>query len=487
MPKIHQRTKSIDLSKNQKLSSSEINSDSEKKNSITTVTTLKLENGKPVSLTNEIQHNREYLKKSKNIDTKSDLSHVPMRVKNRKKRPSREFLQRTADESESNETSEIFWNISDVVMEDSTSDKSSSNRQNVNIMTPIVELPTPSKSSKSSHKKTSATPSHKTSKTSALIPLAKKYKRVHVFKAQVILNSELCAACDKRTKFGKMILKCRECEMIIHTDCKDLLTRACFPCLNFPSHGSVSDFVNSDEHPKVPAILQLFINEIETRGLISHEVGLYRVNGSDLQVKQIKEKFFKRHQVPDIRKVNEVHVLCSFVKDFLNNLNEHLITYDSWHRFSKICEIQNEHEKIIELQQAILSLPEANRDTLAYLILHLQRISETIECKMPASNLARVFGPSIVGNSSPTKSPAEIINELKVQHQVVESLIKMPSSFYFSVLDSNEQPQKLFKISNKTPESMRKSKTAVVLSSILGPATNLPSTYSIQPIKTNSK
>ncbi|RMZ95726.1 rac GTPase-activating 1-like [Brachionus plicatilis] len=275
--------------------------------------------------------------------------------------------------------------------------------------------------------------------------------------------------------------------MIIHTDCKDLLTRACFPCLNFPSQGSVSDFVNADENPKVPAILQLFINEIETRGLISHEVGLYRVNGSDLQVKQIKEKFFKRHQVPDVRKVNEVHVLCSFVKDFLNNLNEHLITYDSWHRFSKICEIQNENEKIIESEQAILALPDANRDTLAFLILHLQRISETIECKMPASNLARVFGPSIVGNSSPNKSPAEIINELKIQHQVVENLIKIPSSFYFGVLDSNEQPQKLFKISSKTPESMRKSKTAVVLSSILGPATNLPSSYSIQSAKLASK
>lgn len=222
----------------------------------------------------------------------------------------------------------------------------------------------------------------------------------------------------------------------------------------------------------------MFINEIETRCLLNHEVGLYRVNGSDAQVKQLKERIFKRHQMPDLRKTNDVHVLCSFVKDFLNNLTEHLITYDMWHRFSKICEMPNDSERVYELQHAIQDLPESNRDTLCYLLLHLQRISETTECKMPSSNLARVFGPSIVGNSSPNQSPAEIINELKIQHQIVENLIKIPTNFYFSTIESNaEQQQRLFKNSNKTPELMRKSKTAVVLSSILGPATNTPSAY----------
>ena len=97
---------------------------------------------------------------------------------------------------------------------------------------------------------------------------------------------------------------------------------------------------------------------------------------------------------------------------------------------------------------------------------------------MPSSNLARVFGPSIVGNSSPSLQPAEIINELKVQHSIVENLIKLPTSFYLSFVDciDQQQQQRLFKNSAKTPELMRKSKTATVLSSILGPATNVQST-----------
>ena len=38
--------------------------------------------------------------------------------KNRKKRPSREFLQRSADESQSIEDSEFFWNGSDAIVEE---------------------------------------------------------------------------------------------------------------------------------------------------------------------------------------------------------------------------------------------------------------------------------------------------------------------------------------------------------------------------------
>jgi Rac GTPase-activating protein 1 len=163
---------------------------------------------------------------------------------------------------------------------------------------------------------------------------------------------------------------------------------------------------------------------------------------------------------------------------------------------SDIQDVQNETERVERLQDAVRDLPEANRDTLAYLLLHMQRISETPECKMPASNLARVFGPSIVGNSSANLPPAEIINEIRVQHQIVENLIRVPTNFYMSFIEAGDNLQtRLFKSSGlstnltsgaaaatalangKTPEQMRKSKTAVVLSSILGPAANIPVKY----------
>ena len=78
---------------------------------------------------------------------------------------------------------------------------------------------------------------------SGSIPLARKYKRSHLFKAQVILNSEYCAHCDKRNKFGKMIMKCRECDLVVHTECKDMLQRPCYPAFNFPNQGKFVIFI----------------------------------------------------------------------------------------------------------------------------------------------------------------------------------------------------------------------------------------------------
>ena len=296
---------------------------------ITAITTLKIgENGQPITVTSEIQHSDGVKYQTSQNGNKMELSFVP-RAKNRKKRPSREFLQRTADESESTEDSEIFWHGSEAVV----AEIAATNNNNVHIMTPIIEAPTPNPNRQ---KILTAMTPKPPAKCIALnsIPFARKYKRLHSFKAQVILNSELCAHCDKRTKFGKMVMKCKECELLVHTECKDLLQRPCYPAFNFPAQGKICDYV-LNEAPCIPPILQMIVHEIEQRGILGHEVGLYRVNGSDTQIKQLRERILKRHQAPDFRKINDVHVLCSFVKDFLNNLSEHLITYESWHRFAE--------------------------------------------------------------------------------------------------------------------------------------------------------
>ncbi len=320
---------------------------------IKTITTLRLDSdGRPCAVTSEVQHGTsEHLQVHSQTNQISkngnivELSFMPARTKGRKKRPSREFLQRSVDESATTNTddSEIFWNGTEVVDEIANGHQQQTVPNSVGMMTPIIEAPTPTSSRIQAGFKGSqgGTPAlskliPKNFSTGGAIPLARKYKRSHLFKAQVILNSELCAHCDKRTKFGKMVMKCRECDLVVHTECKDMLQRPCYPAFNFPTQGKIHDYVLADS-PQIPPILQMVINEIEQRGIVSHEVGLYRVNGSDSQIKHLKEKLIKRHQMPDLRKISDVHVLCSFVKDFLNNLNEHLVTYESWYRFTKAC------------------------------------------------------------------------------------------------------------------------------------------------------
>jgi hypothetical protein len=514
------RTRSSDMQQQQKQQIEQQQKPTTQSGSaIMAITTLRIgDDGKPIELSSEIKHS----------DATSTVTRRQINANlSKKRRPSREFLQRSAEDSDSTDDSKIFWNGSEEAVAEAVSEQkvaqtggtvggsisgmfnTPTNPHQVHIMTPIVEAVTPApKFAEGKQPMQNATPlkfnSVKNVNTGVLgsggsaTPLARRYKKPHSFNKQAILNSELCAHCDKRTKFGKMVMKCKECELVVHAECKDLIQMPCLSLANYPASGQgcIADYVSNSRPPYIPAVLQLLVNEIELRGLVSHEVGLYRVNGSDIQIKSLKEKLLKRHKLPNLRKINDVHVLCSFVKEFLNTLSEHLITYDAWHRFAKIVEVGNENERVRRLQEAVYDLPEPNRDSLAFLVLHLQRIADTPECKMPASNLARVFGPSIVGNSSPNLAAAEIINELKIQQQLVENLIKLSSDFYLQFVEPNnaseqfafqrqqqqqqqqQQPQPpqqhlLFKNYGKTPESLRKSKTAVVLSSILGPAMNL--------------
>lgn len=46
------------------------------------------------------------------------------------------------------------------------------------------------------------------------------------------------------------------------------------------------------------------------------------------------------------------------------------------------------------------------------------RVGDIVECKMPLTNLAKVFGPTIVGYSVPDPEPLQMINETKYQAMV---------------------------------------------------------------------
>lgn len=80
---------------------------------------------------------------------------------------------------------------------------------------------------------------------------------------------------------------------------------------------------------------------------------------------------------PNLSQIKDIPVICSCLKDFLRNLSEPLIPTSMWGDFVRATEA--EKTKALDEFRAILyqaiycSLPQPNRDTLAYIILHLQR------------------------------------------------------------------------------------------------------------------
>lgn len=119
--------------------------------------------------------------------------------------------------------------------------------------------------------------------------------------------------------------------------------------------------------------MQLFFShlQIETRGL--SEEGLYRVSGSEKEIKALKERILRGKTLPNLAGY-EIHAVCGCIKDFLRGLREPLIPTSLWKNFSNAVQSYDETEAVRELFAAINQLPQANRDTLAFLVMHLQRL-----------------------------------------------------------------------------------------------------------------
>lgn len=268
--------------------------------------------------------------------------------------------------------------------------------------------------------------------------------RPHVFSSKTFLKPESCGYCSKKIRFGSVAFKCSECRTCIHQDCRDKFTVSCLPQNTTPTAsktprclGTISEY-SPNCSPMIPALIVHCVNEIETRGL--NEAGLYRVSGSDRDVKALKEKFLKNNGIPNIQEV-DVHVLCGCVKDFLRSLSEPLIPLALWTVFSNAAQTiptDDDMDANKDVYKAVEMLPQPNRDTLAYLILHFQRIAECPDVKMPLTNFAKIFGPTIIGYSSPNPDEHKVFAETQVQYSVMFSLLNIPTDYWnkFITLDT---------------------------------------------------
>ncbi|KAJ8258201.1 hypothetical protein GJAV_G00194300 [Gymnothorax javanicus] len=255
--------------------------------------------------------------------------------------------------------------------------------------------------------------------------------RLHEFISKTVIKPESCVPCGKRIKFGKLSLKCRDCRVVSHPECRERCPLPCIPTLaGTPvriGEGTLADYVPATS-PMIPSLVVHCVNEIEHRGL--REAGLYRVSGMDRTVKELKEKFLRGKTVPLLSKVEDIHAICGLLKDFLRNLKEPLLTFRLNRNFMEAAEIQDDDNSIAMMYQTISDLPQANRDTLAFLIIHLRRVSQSPDTKMDVGNLARVFGPTLVGHAVPDPDPRTILQDTRRQPKVIERLLSLSAEYW---------------------------------------------------------
>ncbi|XP_055078448.1 rac GTPase-activating protein 1 [Periophthalmus magnuspinnatus] len=284
----------------------------------------------------------------------------------------------------------------------------------------------------------------------------------HVFISKTVIRPESCYCCGKRMRFGKAVVKCRNCRVVVHPECKSKCPVGCSsmgptapgsqtkPGTNKP--GSLESFCPVGR-PRVPLLVVECISEIERRGL--KERGLYRVPGGDRAVKELRERFLSGKTSLNLGKVEDVHAICGLLKDFLRKLPEPLITFRLHPRFMEAAELEDESGTVI-LYKAISELPPPNKDTLAIILLHLHKVMASAECHMDHGNLCRVFGPTLIGHALAEPSPTTIMKDTASQHKVMSRLLSVPVDYWKRVLSQTEQtPTSAPSLANGTPTCVK--------------------------------
>ncbi|CAI9570617.1 unnamed protein product, partial [Staurois parvus] len=116
-----------------------------------------------------------------------------------------------------------------------------------------------------------------------------------------------------------------------HPECRDYCPKQCPPGSLPVQHTGLkkgqrllTDFAPAMP-PMVPNLVVQCVNEIEKRGL--SERGLYRISGCDRQVKEMKQKLLYGKVKSQQLSKEDIHTICSVLKDFLRSLHEPLLTF----------------------------------------------------------------------------------------------------------------------------------------------------------------
>lgn len=262
----------------------------------------------------------------------------------------------------------------------------------------------------------------------------------HYFEnAKLLTFTKNCFVCNKSLMM-KNICRCKDCNIIIHNSCRD---GAPMPCIPFSEKSKKNTPQKNKRVPRlvdlcpvspplVPAVLIRLVYAIEQR--ITYE-GIYRVPGNKDHVESLLNTMTNTSVIPQLNKEHP-EVLTSTLKKFLNILKEPIIPTSSYNEFIEASRGHTDDR----LYEAIAELPYPNRDTLAFLIIHFQKVAKfQNENKMPIENLAKCIGITVMngrrrdGNTLEHTSGYE---EADRQRNAMERLLRLPEDYWLQYLDS---------------------------------------------------
>ncbi|KAJ1897640.1 hypothetical protein LPJ66_003247, partial [Kickxella alabastrina] len=177
--------------------------------------------------------------------------------------------------------------------------------------------------------------------------------------------------------------------------------------------------------PKVvPVIVEKCLTEIELRGL--EEVGIYRVSGAAADVSRLRSLFNSDPEAVDLslEEFYDINVVSGVIKQFLRELPEPLMTYNLYEGFINAASIDDYDERLWAIKDLVHALPTTNYTVLKRCVEHLERVTDYEEVNhMYGTNLALVFGPSLLRPPPGSSSFALAMSNLGHAQSVIKNLI----------------------------------------------------------------
>eukprot|EP01087_Luapelamoeba_hula_P007406 TRINITY_DN1819_c2_g1_i1.p1 TRINITY_DN1819_c2_g1~~TRINITY_DN1819_c2_g1_i1.p1 ORF type:complete len:703 (-),score=186.45 TRINITY_DN1819_c2_g1_i1:826-2934(-) len=149
----------------------------------------------------------------------------------------------------------------------------------------------------------------------------------------------------------------------------------------------------------IPSIVTRTVQYLDAVGL--DEQGIFRINGSQLQIQELKVKYTYERE-PLVLEGQFVHTVAGLLKAFLRELPTPLFPPDTHQPLSDALEHENIQQRNEALTRVITTrVPKENRDLLAFMFAFLKRVSMHSEKNLMRSStlgtiFAAIFMPSLM-------------------------------------------------------------------------------------------
>lgn len=184
----------------------------------------------------------------------------------------------------------------------------------------------------------------------------------------------------------------------------------------------------------LPAVVYRCIQFLDARDAILEE-GIFRLSGSNLVIKQIRERF---NTEGDLNLVTDdqfydIHAVASLLKLYLRELPTTILSRDLHMEFISATEITDRKDKMAALNELAQRLPLPNATLLKYLISFLIKIINNSDMnKMTVRNVGIVFSPTL-------NIPAPVFALFLQNYEPIFGIA--PEDYELPILNADMEPQ----------------------------------------------